>query len=425
MRVLVITLLVLVGVSLLTALALEKPGFVLIAYDKTSIEVALFDFILVLAALFVSFYLLMRFIARLLLMPAELHKAYLRHQEEKAHQKFYKGLLELAQGRWTRAERLLLRSVWNHGTPLLGYLGAARAAQMQSAYDRRDVYLKKAIESDRSAGVAVGLLQAELQLSSKQNEQALATLQHLRELAPKHGYVLYMLARMYRNLGDWDRLLDVMPILRKSKAIPAEQIDEVEGQAVAELMLRASREGKNDSVQHLWKQLPKRLKLDAKLVESHVRALDRLGQNEQAATELRKYLNSHWNQDLVRLLGELTLPNPLQTLGHAESWLKQHGKDPELLLTLGRLSLQAELWGKARLYLENSISFGPRVLTYRLLGDLLESTGEKEQAQACYQQGLKFAVEGKADTLRLPAPKSTEAETVPVLPNVPHDAISA
>jgi HemY protein len=425
MRLLIITLLVLVGASLLTALALEKPGFVLIAYDKTSIELALFDFILVLAALFVLFYLLIRFVARLLVMPSELHQAYLRHQEEKAHQQFYKGLLELAQGRWTRAERLLLRSVWNHGTPLLGYLGAARAAQMQAAYDRRDVYLKKAIESDRSAGVAVGLLQAELQLSSKQNEQALATLQHLRELAPRHGYVLYMLARMYRNLSDWDRLLDVIPTLRKSKAIPAEQIDEVEGAAVAELMVRASQQGESDTVQRLWRQLPKRLKHNARLVESHVRALDRLGQHDQAATEIRKFLNSDWNQDLVRLLGELTLTEPLQTLGHAESWLKQHGKDPELLLTLGRLSLQAELWGKARLYLENSINFGPRVLSYRLLGDLLESMGDHEQAQACYQQGLKFALDGKADTLRLPSAKSSEADALPALPKVPHDAISA
>ena len=425
MRLLIITLLVLIGASLLTALALEKPGFVLIAYDKTSIEVALFDFILVLAALFAAFYLLLRFVAKLLLMPAELHQAYLRHQQEKAHQHFYKGLLELAQGRWTRAECFLLRSVWNHGTPLLGYLGAARAAQMQAAYDRRDTYLKKAIESDQSAGVAVGLLQAELQLSSKQNEQALATLQHLRELAPKHGYVLYMLARMYRNLGDWDRLLGIMPTLRKSKAIPTEQIDEVEGQAVAELMLQASQKGENEPVQRLWKQLPKKLKHNAQLVEAHVRALDRLGAHEQAATELRKYLNSDWDQGLVRLLGELTLNDPLQTLGHAESWLKQHGKDPELLLTLGRLSLQAELWGKARLYLENSISFGPRVLTYRLLGDLLESIGDHEQAQHCYQQGLKFAVEGKADTLHLPLHSPSESDSSPALPKVPHDAISA
>jgi hypothetical protein len=33
MRLLIITLLVLIGASMLTALALEKPGFVLIAYD--------------------------------------------------------------------------------------------------------------------------------------------------------------------------------------------------------------------------------------------------------------------------------------------------------------------------------------------------------------------------------------------------------
>jgi HemY protein len=426
MRLLIIALLVLVGASVLTALALEKPGFVLIAYDKTSIEIALFDFVLLLIALFVALYLLLRFLVRLVVLPAQLRKSYQMHQLEKAQRLFYKGLLELAEGRWTRAERLLLRSVWHHDTPLMGYLGAARAAQMQAAYERRDEYLKRAIESDRSAGVAVGLVQAELQLSSQQKEQALATLQHLHEVAPKHGYVLYMLARIYRSLAEWERLLNILPVLRKSKAIPIEQIDEVEGQAVVELMGQAGKQGDSEAVQKLWKRLPRRLKQKPRLAESHIRALEVLGQHEQAASELRKFLNTEWDQGLICLLGALTLKEPLQVLGHAESWLKEHGDDPDLLLTLGRLCLQAELWGKARLYLENSLSAKPQVLAYRLLGDLLERTGERAQAQACYQLGLRFADEGKAQPLRLPPPNPVmKEEGERALPEVPHDAISA
>jgi HemY protein len=404
MRLLIITLLVLVGASMLTALALEKPGFVLIGYDKTSIEIALFDFVLLLIAAFVAFYLLLRFLVRLVVMPAQLRKSYQRHQVEKAHKLFYRGLLELAEGHWTRAERLLVRSVWRHETPVMGYLGAARAAQMQAAYERRDEYLKRAIESDRSAGVAVGLLQAELQLSSQQKEQALATLQHLREQAPKHGYVLYMLARMYRSLAEWDHLLGVLPVLRKSRAIPTEQIDEVEGEAVAELMGEAGHQGDSEGVQRLWKRLPRRLKQDPSLAESHIRALEALGQHEQAVTELRRFLNTAWDEGLVSLLGELTLQDPLQILGQAESWLKEHGESPVLLLTLGKLALKAELWGKARVYLESAIAHEPDPEAYGLLAQLLERMGELDKAHQAYREGLGDMLKQKALPVLLPQP---------------------
>jgi hypothetical protein len=47
--------------------------------------------------------------------------------------------------------------------------------------------------------------------------------------------------------------------------------------------------------------------------------------------------------------------DPARQLQTAEGWLKDHPQDASLLLTLGRLSLQNRLWGKARDYLESSL----------------------------------------------------------------------
>ena len=68
-----------------------------------------------------------------------------------------------------------------------------------------------------SADVAVSLTQAELQLADHQLEQALATLKHLRSVAPKHTYVLRLLRRLYEQLGDWEHLRELLPELRRRK----------------------------------------------------------------------------------------------------------------------------------------------------------------------------------------------------------------
>ena len=70
-----------------------------------------------------------------------------------------------------------------------------------------------------SADVAVGLTQAELQLAHQQYEQALATLMHVRSLSPKHNYVLKLLKKLYENLGEWKKLEEILPDLRRRKVI--------------------------------------------------------------------------------------------------------------------------------------------------------------------------------------------------------------
>jgi HemY protein len=406
MRLVLVILLILIGTSILTSTALEKPGFVLIAYDQISIEIALFDFVLAGVVVFLLAYMFMRFMSGLILMPGALRRSYRQHRKEKARQLFYKGLLEFSEGRWARSERLLLRSVWHHDTPLLGYLVAARAAQMQSAYERRDAHLKNAIESDPNADVAVGLLQAELQMSREQNEQALATLRHLREISPHHDYVLYLSARLHRELGDWSALGEMLPDLRKSRSFPSELLDELEARVSAELMRQAAQEQNVEGLRVYWKKIPRAMKQNARVLNAYTDALDQLGLHEQASGVMRRSLDHHWDTSMVEQLGDIRHPKPLDMLSHAEKWLKDHGQDPVLLLTLGKLAIQAELWGKARVYVESAIRHGPSPEAYARLAQLLEQMGEQAKAQAAYRDGLSGLITQES-TPALSAPRTS------------------
>jgi HemY protein len=90
--------------------------------------------------------------------------------------------------------------------------------------------------------------------------------------------------------------------------------------------------------------------------------------------------------------GELETSEPLQTLERAESWLPAHSEDPTLLLTCAQLSLRAELYGKARSYLETSIAIRPRLEAYQLLADLMEQLGDRDQAVRALSEALTFAL---------------------------------
>jgi HemY protein len=93
-------------------------------------------------------------------------------------------------------------------------------------------------------------------------------------------------------------------------------------------------------------------------------------------------------------------------LSHAEKWLKDHGQDPVLLLTLGKLAIQAELWGKARVYVESAIRHGPSPEAYARLAQLLEQMGEQAKAQAAYRDGLSGLITQES-TPALSAPRTS------------------
>jgi HemY protein len=108
---------------------------------------------------------------------------------------------------------------------------------------------------------------------------------------------------------------------------------------------------------------------------------------------LRKALKKHWDVSLIRLYGLVESNNEAKQLAFAEGLLKRHARDSALLLTLGRLSVRNNLWGKARAYLEESIEIQATPEGYRELAALLEKQGEYSAATVYYQQGLTLATD--------------------------------
>lgn len=401
MKLLFVTLLVLAAAVGFTLFAQHDPGYLLMSYGGWSVESSLSLFLLAIALCFVIFYLVIRLLFGTLHIPGRL--GYWRRQRRalRARHATNRGLLALAEGNWPRAERFLSRYAASSDTPLLNYLGAARAAQKQGADARRDDYLSQAYRSMPGAELAVGLTQAEVQLSSDQAEQALATLRHLRTIAPKHAYVLHLLRKIYERLESWDDLLELVPELTRQHVINSEQAAALNQRIYSQRLQLAGQ--RLDTLHHCWDETPKALRDTATLRHDYARRLIKLGAHSEAEQQLHEFLKKQWDPTLIRLFGQVRGENPAAQLSLAEKWLKEYEHHPEQLLAVARICFYNKLWGKGRSYLEASIGFEPRAESYCELGQLLDQLGEKGKAAECFRKGLQLAAGEECTPLIIPA----------------------
>jgi HemY protein len=215
-----------------------------------------------------------------------------------------------------------------------------------------------------------------------------------------------MLARLHRQRGDWDGLLKLLPSLKKKKLLPAGELDQLALQAYSHALLDFLIQPDGARLDDLWASIPKHLKDDIRLLRAWVKALQACGRDAQAETVIRKTLKRQWDQDMVLSYGRLDLQDRVRQLSRAESWLNGRSDDPALLLTVARLSMRNELWGKARSYLETSLSIKPTADAYQLYGRLLEQLGESTEASEAFRSGLALATDGTQGLPALGRPKT-------------------
>ncbi|MDH5446764.1 MAG: heme biosynthesis protein HemY [Gammaproteobacteria bacterium] len=383
---------------LLGLFAHQDTGYVLIGRGYKTMELSLTLFVVLMVFLFFMIYLVFWVLRNSWEVPARLRFWRSQKKGRRARRNSSRGLIELAQGNWASAERALVRGVKGSDMPLLNYLSAARAAQKLDAPDRRDHYLSMAHENRKDASFAVQVTQAELQLAYGQQEQALATLMHLRTIAPKHPHVLFLMSQLYDRMESWGDLKNLLPDLHKQKVLPQEELKRLDKRVHRELLGIAAKQGKADRLRQSWQHVPRDLRHDEELIDDYARHLLRLEMYDMAESLLREAVKRKWNLDFVYLYGLVQSAQPAKQLNYAEAWLKGHEDNNVLLLTLGKICVRNELWGKAESYFEASLGSGPLSETYTELGRLLEKLEQQDRARECFRKGLLLAADERSYT---------------------------
>ncbi|HEX6156528.1 MAG TPA: heme biosynthesis HemY N-terminal domain-containing protein [Burkholderiales bacterium] len=379
----------------LVLLARVDSGYVLFFYPPWRVEMSMVFFVAAALVSFVALYSLLRLIGNALALPATVRAWRARRRRERAHTALAAALQAYYEGRYARAEKEAALAADNGPSPGVAALLAARAAHQMRDFERRDRWLERADSLGDSLQTARLVSRAELALEDRDFGAARDALRSLHGAGPKHVATARLLLRAERGAGAWDEVLRLASQLSKRDAIAPALAEEYKVQATVELLGRAADDA--GAFERRWRGVAAADRVQPRIAAAAARNATALGRAALAREILETALAAEWVPQLVSLYAQLPEGLDQETrvaeartrIERAEKWLLERERDAQLLATLGRLCAQAELWGKARSFLEASLSFEESRAARIELARLAERLGKDDEAQRHFRKAAE------------------------------------
>ncbi|HHQ4552892.1 TPA: heme biosynthesis HemY N-terminal domain-containing protein [Aeromonas veronii] len=362
-----------------------NKGYVLIALGNYTIESSVTSAV-ILAVLFYGALLIVEWLlGRVFGLRRKTLGWYGSRRRRKANQQTVAATLAMAEGQYSQAEKLLIKGASNSDTPLLNYLSAAKAAQARGDDARRDQYLQKAQEENPKAELALTLTQTQLQIEQGQYDTALAMLESVYALNPRHPMVLDQLRQVHLARQDWSALCDLIPALHKVGKLTPKQEEDLLQQAWSGRLQQAA--SSLETLKAVWQDLPRKLRLEPELLACYGDLLRQLGADGEAATLWQEALRKQPMPQLLARLPKLKLDSYQPLLALLQ---KQQGQ-PEVDTALAQLYLLAGQLDDAQKLLEQEVERAPSAAAYHALGQLMDKRRLTNKANEYYRQALELA----------------------------------
>ncbi len=371
-------------------------GYVLFIWPPYRVETSMLFFGVAALIAFGALYALLRLFGHAFALPATVRAFRQRRRRERAHAALASALQAYYEGRFARAEKEAAAAFEDGPAPGIAALLAARAAHQMRDFPRRGQWLERAAAAGETLQTAQVMTRAELALDERDFTGARDALRALQGGA-RHIATTRMLLRAERGAGAWEEVLRLATQLAKRDAIAPALAEEYKVQATIELLARSADDA--GAFERRWRSVDARDQVQSRIAAAAARHATALGNAPLARQILEQALEAEWSAQLVRLYGEL--PRALDAAGRAEEarlriergekWLRERSRDPDLLGALGRLCIEAELWGKARSFLEASVSFDENRAAHLELARLAERLGKADDAQRHYRRAAELA----------------------------------
>ncbi|MGY3893373.1 heme biosynthesis HemY N-terminal domain-containing protein [Aeromonas enterica] len=362
-----------------------NKGYVLIALGNYTVESSVTSAV-ILAVLFYGALLIVEWVlGRVFGLRRKTLGWYGSRRRRKANQQTVAATLAMAEGHYSQAEKLMLKGASNSDTPLLNYLSAAKAAQARGDDVRRDQYLQKAQEENPKAELALTLTQTQLQIEQGQYDTALAMLESVYALNPRHPMVLDQLRQVHLAREDWVALIDLIPTLHKVGKLTPKQEEDLLHQAWRGRLNAAS--GALDTLRPVWQELPRKLRQDPDLLAAYGDRLRQLGADNEAAELWLDALRKQVSPQLLTRLPRLKLDNYQPMLTLLQKIQDQPGADA----ALAQVYLLAGQLDDAQRLLEQAVEKAPTAAVYHALGQVMDKRRLTNKANEYYRQALQLA----------------------------------
>ena len=376
------------ALAVAVALALRfNTGYVLVVSPPYRLELSLNVFIFGCVATIGLGYLLLRFVLGALELPARVREYRARRQRDDSRTALLDALRAFFEGRYGRAEKAAAAVIESGEMPALGAVLAARAAHALRRYDQRDEYLDRASARAHEDVAMRVIAEAELLLEQRRFQEALFALKALPE---KHTAGLRLELRAQQLAKNWEQTLPLIEQLRKRHVFDAAQAEQLRRYALIEIIKRRALD--RHALEDYWQKIPADQKRDPKVAAAAAKCFAELGGGEQACQIIEMAIEHEWDSELAGLYADCGGVALVRRIERAEKWLKTNPRDGVLLLTLGRLCAQQELWGKAQSYLDASVALEPTWTAHLALAELHDGLGHADAARRHSRASLDLAV---------------------------------
>jgi len=367
-----------VGLSLAAHL---NEGYAILVFPPYRVELSLNFAILLGIAGFALGYSLLRLVTQTLRLPLHVRAFRERRRSEKGRAAMLLALQALFEGRYARAEKAAGEAYELGEAPALSALIAARAAGEMRELERRDQWLARAEGQNAGARQARLAVQASLLLDDRRYDEALEVLGELSESGPKRIATQRMLLKAHQRLGHWDEVRRLAAALGKRGVLA--EVAATQLRITAQVEALRQQAGDASRLLACWQRIED--KLDARIARTAAQLFIALADVHRAGEIIKAALEAQWNESLVLLYADCQGSDTVGQIERAEKWLKARPRDRALLLTLGRLCLQQELWGKAKSYLEASLSEEASRGAHLALAQLFDRIDKPEDANRHYR----------------------------------------
>ncbi|HOB46490.1 MAG TPA: heme biosynthesis HemY N-terminal domain-containing protein [Zoogloea sp.] len=366
-----------------------NEGYALLVWPPYRLQISLNLLILLLVGGFVALYTLSRVVARTMALPRAVQRYRERKSRERASQAIYDTVRLRIEGRFGQALKQATAAYEAGESPGLAALLAARAAHSLRDETRYRFWLGKAAEHDGEMRLARLMTEAKLAVEERRFDEAAERIADLQAGGQRHIAALRLALRTAQAKGNWSEAVRVVRQLVKVKALTAAQADPVKRRAHQEGLRQ--RAGDSLALMAYWNEVPRDEQRDARLVGELARALIAAGDSAAAQKAIESQLALGWDSALADIYGRCEGGDVRGRLAKAEEWLKREPRDPLLLLTLGRLCVQSQLWGKAESYLDASLAIAPGWEAHVELAHLAERIGRTDDANVHYRAAAELS----------------------------------
>jgi HemY protein len=335
-----------------------------------------------------------RVIQRMIDFPERVRAYRERRSELSALRGLREALKALFEGRFARAERA---ARWAQSVPPVAGLAAlvgARAAHRMQEYERREKWLERA-EQDPELAMARLVLSAEMWSEQRDSARALKMIDQLHGTGARHIHAMRIALVAHLQSKHWHEAIRIVRALDKHRGLPAPASSAYKALAYRGLL----RENSEDLVdlERFWATVPSADRSAPELALEAARCFNKLGRAESAAQVLEQALQQHWNERLLDEYANCVEIPVSAALARLEKWMQVHGRSAAALRCLGRICLRAQLWGKARSYLEDSQRLQDDPDTSLALAELAEALGDEALSAQYFRQAARGLAQREAE----------------------------